>query len=1006
MKKPKRARRLALIAGAAVCAAVLVAACASGGATRAASSGDASTREARNGQLAVRAAEEGMVLLRNDGTLPLQKDSTVVLYGNGAVCTIKGGTGSGDVNQRNIINYYHGLSEVYNVVNTAYLETYEHDWNLAQAGELEEGTDYVDVSTSFTMKVYSGKETPITDAEEIAAANDVDCAFYVISRISGEAADRAAAENDGDYYLSPVERSNLELLAQTYDKVVVILNTANVIDTKFIDEIAGINAVLLSSQGGMYSGTALANILSGDATPSGKLVDTWPVNFMDFPSSPTFIENYDPNNPTAEYNEYYYDDIYVGYRYFDTFGVDPMFEFGFGLSYTTFDVAPVSVQADANAVAVSVRVTNTGSAYSGKEVVQIYFSAPDGELEKPYQELVAYAKTDVIAPGRSQTVDITFPTTEMASYSEERAAYILEAGDYIIRVGNSSRNTAVAAVISLDGTVVTEQLSNQLTVEPSEADKLEAGKLTKAAATPYSYAEEAAQIAQAERIALSAASFTTVNNASKLDDERVTTYYSQNDSATDSAAYFAKGGWNVTPETFVPVTTNSAYTLLDVYSGRCTMEEFVAGLSVEELSFIVNGIDPDPQYGADFAINNVLSDMVYEQNGEMVNAGSALGFLANYTHGTVWASTGRYYNTRLIPSVNLPDGPAGIRITRDVNTTAYRVLSDVRVSRDRTSITREAEIEITEGASYHQYCTAWPVGCMLAQTWNMDLLEEVGAAYSDELQEMGVTYLLGPGMNIHRTPLCGRNFEYYSEDPIVTGFTATYMARGIQSNNGTSVTLKHFAGNNNENGRFYVNDVVSERALREIYLKGFEIAVKSAAPGAIMTSYNVINGQRAVNSYDLNTDILREEWGYKGLVMSDYGAANRGVANEKLGLNKWANIMHAGNDWMMDRSSGGSIFPETDESGNIVQDASFKGQIVLSEKPQMALGDLQDSAMNILRGVMSSNKFGAAMANWVDTSIVSPAAIAELQAIHNGPYAESLGADLANFCTVEKSRVR
>lgn len=286
-----------------------------------------------------------------------------------------------------------------------------------------------------------------------------------------------------DYNLSEMERKNLETLTQFYENVVVILNTANVIDTKFIEEIPGIDAVLLMSQAGMYGGTALANVLTGQVSPSGKLVDTWPVDFMDYPSSATLGENYDPENPREPYDEYYYDDIYVGYRYFDTFNVDPAYEFGYGLSYTTFDVEPVSVTADAENVTVEVTVSNTGDTYSGKEVVQIYFSAPDGELEKPYQELAAYAKTDTLAPGESQTLSISFKTDEMSSYSEEKAAYIMEDGDYIIRVGNSSRNTEVAAVISLDADTITEQLSNQLTMEEDKVEQFESGKVSNEGAT-------------------------------------------------------------------------------------------------------------------------------------------------------------------------------------------------------------------------------------------------------------------------------------------------------------------------------------------------------------------------------------------------------------------------------------------------------------------------------------------------------------------------------------------
>ena len=489
-------------------------------------SNEVSEREIRSSELAVEAAQEGMVLLKNNGVLPVRSGSKVALYGSGSVCTIKGGTGSGDVNQRSVVNVYDGLKEVYNIINQSYLDPYIEDWAKAQAGELTESTPYINVATSFFNQVYTGNEVEITDAQSLSQ-QDVDCAFYVISRVSGEGSDRAAAENDGDYNLSEMERKNLETLTQFYENVVVILNTANVIDTKFIDEIPGISAVLLMSQGGMYGGTALANVLTGEVSPSGKLVDTWPVDFMDYPSSATLGENYDPENSRNPYDEYYYDDIYVGYRYFDTFNVDPAFEFGYGLSYTTFDVQPVSVTADAENVTVEVNVTNTGDTYSGKEVVQIYFSAPDGELEKPYQELAAYAKTDTLAPGQSQTLTITFKTNEMSSYDEAKAAYVMEDGDYVIRVGNSSRNTKVAAVLSLDAETITEQLSNQLTMEEDKVEQFEAGKLSNEGVTPYSYETEAAEIEAAERISLASADFVTVNNASEADDESVVTYYSE-----------------------------------------------------------------------------------------------------------------------------------------------------------------------------------------------------------------------------------------------------------------------------------------------------------------------------------------------------------------------------------------------------------------------------------------------------------------------------------------------
>lgn len=426
-------------------------------------SDEVSDREKASAAISLEAAGEGMVLLENNGTLSVKKGAKVVVYGGGALATIKGGTGSSDVNQRNVVNVYDGLGEVYNIENKDYWEPYMEDWAKAMAGTLKESTEYVEATRSWFSYNYKIKEKLIEDAE-FRSQQDIDCAFYVVSRISGEGADRQnVKERDGDYYLSDIERQNIEELAHYYGKVVVILNTANVMDTKFVDEINakyadGIDAVLLMGQCGMYGGTALAQILDGEKNPSGKLVDTWPVDYMDFPSSATLGENIVDSR--TEYDEYYYDDIYVGYRYFDTFNVDPAYEFGYGLSYTTFDQKIVGFSADADTVTVGVQVKNTGDTYSGKEVVEVYFSAPDGELEKPYQELAAYGKTDMLAPGESQIVTVTFNTDEMSSYDETKAAYVLEDGDYIVRAGNSSRNTHVAGVINLNEDTITEQLSN------------------------------------------------------------------------------------------------------------------------------------------------------------------------------------------------------------------------------------------------------------------------------------------------------------------------------------------------------------------------------------------------------------------------------------------------------------------------------------------------------------------------------------------------------------------
>ena len=753
----------------------------------------------------------------------------------------------------------------------------------------------------------------------------------------------------------------------------------------------------------MYSGRAVAQVLDGERNPSGKLVDTWPVNFMDVPSSATLGENIVDSR--TEYDEYYYEDIYVGYRYFDTFDVTPAYEFGYGLSYTTFDQEIVGFQADTENVTVGVKVTNTGDTYAGKEVVQVYFSAPDGALEKPYQELIAYGKTDELKPGESQILTLSFSTDEMSSYSEDLAAYLMEDGEYVIRVGNSSRNTQVAGVVSLDADTVTEQLSNQLTIEDGKEELLNEKKLSNEGVTPYSYEGEEEEIASAKRIYLASADFAAApNNASTLDDESVITYYSENDLNSDSAKYKATGGWMTdksTKETMVPVETSNEWTLLDVYNGRISMEQFVAGLSIDQMSWIVNGVDVGT---ASTAGRSELGTYQYRDadtyqytkaNGESTReGGNTLGWAALYTSGTVWASTPNYYNTLLIPSTDLSDGPAGARITKTGTKDLYQLVSPVEVAQNAEGdyyVAKEAEFNVLEDATYYQYATAFPVGVLLAQTWNQELLERVGEAYGEEYVEFEMTYILGPGMNIHRTPLCGRNFEYYSEDPLVTGFTASAFTKGMQSKDGVGVTLKHFAGNNNETYRNYVNDVVSERALREIYLKGFEIAVKAAQPMAIMTSYNLINGQRTVNSYDLNTDILKEEWGFDGVVMSDYGAAGRAHANEELGLNMWANIMHSGNDWIM----GGS-------TQSLTGDASF-ASLLNAKVPQMALGDLQDSTICILKSIMKSNMFGDTMANYVDTDYVTAEEIAELQQVHNGSYTALYEDSLKTYSTVTKT---
>lgn len=753
-----------------------------------------------------------------------------------------------------------------------YLKTFEE--KKAQAAEEKKDNDYV----KYTQGRFGGADSflaidqALTQSDmDKAKAGGVTTAFYTVSRVSGEGADRMIGK--GDYELSEVEYNNIKLIAKNFDKCVVLLNVGGVVDTKFFSEIEGVDGLVLMSQAGMEGGNALADILTGKTTPSGKLTDTWAKNYSDYPAATTIGDN-DGDNKQEDYKE----GIYVGYRYFDTFNITPAYEFGYGKSYTSFDVEPLTVAADENNVSVTVNVTNTGDTYSGKEVVEVYFSAPDGSIEKPYQELAGFAKTDNLAPGESQKLTVTYKTTEMSSYDEAKAAYVMEDGDYIVRVGDSSRNTKVAGVLTLDKDVVTEQLSNQLTLDKNWKDLSKTGK------TPYSYKDEAAQIKAAARIALPSAKIKTENNASKIDEKKVTTYL------TADAAKDYKAAENEVVETVDAVPANTK--LIDVYDGKVSMESFVASLDDTQLANLANGIS-----GAS-------------------TSGDTWGADANSVTGAAGETSQLYFNSLGIPNTVEADGPAGIRVT--------------------------AETTDKDGNAVYNYCTAFPIGTLLAQTWNTDLVNRVGKAIGEEMVEIGVTLWLAPGMNIHRDPLCGRNFEYYSEDPALTGYVGSAITAGVQSNKGVGVTIKHYITNNQETNRSAVNTSVSERTLREIYLKGFEMVVKSAQPMAIMSSYNKVNGTYACENFDLLTSVPRGEWGFDGMVMTDWGAGNRAGVDT---------MMHAGNDLVM---------PGRTQDRMI---AALQGNPVgTTANPNLdkalVRGDIQKCVSRVLTMIMRSSQFG------------------------------------------------
>lgn len=501
--------------------------------------GEVSAREKEHSALVRELAGECMTLLENDGTLPLAGAGKVAVYGNGVRHTVKGGTGSGDVNTRTVVTIEQGLKEAgFEILTGKWLDEYDKvlaDAQAAYQAELAKKAEELHVPIFAVMfsEVFAQPDVPVITEKE-----DTDTAIYVLSRNSGEGADRY--NRACDYLLGENELADIAYLAEHYEKTVLILNIANLVDTTELKKIKGLNAILLAGQAGNATGNIVADVVLGKSIPSGKLTDTWAASYEDYPSSKNFSHNNGDTN-----DEYYSDGIYVGYRYFDTFNVTPNYCFGYGKGYTDFETEVRDVEADAKNVTVTASVKNIGDAFAGKEVVQVYYSAPDGTIEKPYQELGGFGKSDLLSPGESQTITISFPTRSMASYDEKKAAWVLEAGTYYIRVGNSSRTTKVAAALNLKETVVTVQGKNLFPADDAPQE------LSKAGVTPYSYEGEAEEKAAAKQIDICSKCIKTE-----------TVVYSE------------------TPEAF-PAYEGEKLTAADVKSGKATLKDLVSQLTVK-----------------------------------------------------------------------------------------------------------------------------------------------------------------------------------------------------------------------------------------------------------------------------------------------------------------------------------------------------------------------------------------------------------------------------------------
>ncbi|MCM1134243.1 MAG: glycoside hydrolase family 3 C-terminal domain-containing protein [Clostridium sp.] len=781
-------------------------------------------------------APECMVLLKNDGTLPLKGAGKLALYGSGARKTIKGGTGSGDVNVRHFVTVEEGLENAgFEITTKSWLDGYDKkvaDNKAVFYGALRKEAEAAGLTGS-KMMLYAMGRTPAEPEYELPLDGEGDTAVYVLARISGEGADRAPVA--GDINLTETEIRDILALNEKYEKFVLVLNVGGMIDLKPVEAVENI---LLLGQLGSATGDALADVLLGKAYPSGKLTMTW-APIKDYASTEGFG---DPNDT------YYKEGIYVGYRYFDTIGYTPTYPFGYGLGYTTFTVEPKGVTADASKISVNALVTNTGSA-AGKEIVQVYYSAPAGKLDKPYQELAGYAKTKELAPGESQEVTVTFDTESMASYCTECASYVMEAGTYFIRVGNHSRNTHIAGAVRLDGLKAVEKDKNICGDSGFEDYKPEG--------SPITYDGEEEEKAGAKVIDIKAA-----------------------DLAVKETVY------QEVPEE-IPAGPSVKWD--EVVSGVKTLDEFVAGLSDEQLAYLCVGEYKD-------------ADDLMEVIG---NASSTVA-------GAAGETTQRLKELG-VPVLVMADGPAGLRLAptyKQVGGAAKATSSNM--GGDFMAMLTPEEIKAMSAAApepseeekaaptNYQYCVAIPIGTGLAQSWNDELVKKCGDLVGEEMEMFGTHLWLAPAMNIYRSPLCGRNFEYYSEDPHLSGCIAADITDGVQIHEGCATTIKHYACNNQETNRYFSNSNVGERALREIYLKGFEICVKKSQPHFIMTSYNLINGEHACSTKDIQTATLRDEWGFAGVVMTDWlVTGGMGAKGEKWPCASCAGNVKAGNDITM-----------------------------------------------------------------------------------------------------------
>ena len=745
-------------------------------------------------------AECTLFLKKND-SFPLSKPCKVLLIGSGARDTLKGGTGSGEVDSRFFITCEQGLESAgFEIISKDWLDkfpTFKKSKRNNFINNVKEEAENLEAQ----MPLYAwGIIQPEAEYNLPLDEYNADIAIYVLSRVCGEGADRQLIK--GDVYLTDSEIKDILYLNKKYEKFLLTLNVCGPVD---LTPVINVKNILLLSQLGVVTGEILADIVLGKANPSGKLATTWAA-VKDY----RYIEEFGNIDNTR-----YLEGLYVGYRFFDSFKIRPLFPFGFGLSYTDFKISKKAIKNKNNEIIIELEVTNVGK-YEGKEVVQIYVSPSQKNKDKPYQSLVCFKKTSLLKPNETNSLILSFKLEDCARYDEQDSKYILDKGNYIIRVGNSSEKNEIYGYILLNEDIITQKLKNI------------GGKPDFQPLAPQIEIND--DLSKVEKIELT-----------------------KNDFKYIEMSYNYKGKIN----------------------------EKIKDLSDKDLIKL--------------SIGN------YQEKGEkeVIHVVGASGETCSSIKGI-----NKY--------LSCVDGPAGVNVIKKYGIDEkgiYRLSNDVFMNDLGDFMSQEeiSEKDIPQnnkdrkGKIYYQYSTAIPIATALAQSFNEELIENIGnKIIGEEMDLFKPNLFLAPGLNIHRNILNGRNFEYYSEDPLVSGKMAAAMTRGIQSHKNRSATIKHFACNNQEKNRCNNNSILSERALREIYLKGFKIAVEEGKPKALMTSYNLINGIHSSERRDLLIDVLRCEWGYEGLIISDwYFSGDSPLKISKNPPQKCLNNFKAGNNLQM-----------------------------------------------------------------------------------------------------------